>query len=143
MSMEEASSISLVGQTVLDCLTKASPSEGARVLILGASGGVGTAAVQICKARGLHVIGVCSGRNKELVLGLGADQVIDYTAADWSVELAGHKVEVVFDFAPSGADSAESWHNAKCVLARGGRFITISGDDPEGKVTIGSVVTGG
>lgn len=142
MSMEEASSISLVGQTVLDCLAKASPKEGARVLILGASGGVGTSAVQICKARGLHVIGVCSGANAELVGSLGADEVIDYTQQDWSASLAEQKVQVVFDFAPSGASSVESWDKSRLVLEKGGQFITISGHDPEGAVTVSGIMGG-
>lgn len=142
VSMTDASAISLVGQTVLDCLAKAAPTDGARVLILGASGGVGTTAVQICKAQGLHVIGVCSGRNRALVEELGADRVIDYTTVEWSEALAADKVDVVFDFAPSGPSSVASWDNAKKVLVKGGCFVTISGDDPEGKVTVGSFLGG-
>jgi len=142
LSMEEASSISLVGQTVLDCFTKAAPSAGSRVLILGASGGVGTLATQIAKARGLHVIGVCSGKNEKLVKSLGADEVIDYKQEDWSSVLANQKVEVVFDFAPSGPSSVVSWDKSQKVLQKGGRFVTISGDDPKGAVTVGSFLSG-
>ena len=141
MTFEEASSISLVGQTVLDSIAKAAPTPGARVLVLGASGGVGTIAVQVCKARGLTVIGVCSAKNRDLVLGLGADDIIDYTQDDWSVKLANEKVEVVFDFAPSGPSSTDSWNKAQQVLARSGRFITISGHHPEGVVTVGSFLS--
>ena len=133
-----------MGQTVLDCLAKAAPSAGARVLILGASGGVGTSAVQIMKAEGLFVIGVCSGKNAGLVTDLGADQVVDYTAEDWSETLAGDddKVDLVFDFAPSGSHSTESWEKATKVLAKGGRFITISGSSADGSVTLGSIISG-
>jgi len=136
----EAASLALVGQTVLDCITKADPKSDARVLILGASGGVGTAAVQICKARGFHVSGVCSGKNKDLVLSLGADEVIDYKEHDWSEKLKDDKMDVVFDFAPSGAHSSESWDKAMKVLISGGKFITISGPDEHGEVTIGKAI---
>mmetsp|Transcript_86053 Transcript_86053/g.243076 ORF Transcript_86053/g.243076 Transcript_86053/m.243076 type:complete len:341 (-) Transcript_86053:89-1111(-) len=144
MTHAEASSLSLVGQTVLDCLAMAAPSAGARVLILGASGGVGTSAVQIMKAEGLFVIGVCSGKNAGLVADLGADRVVDYTAEDWSETLAGDdaKVDVVFDFAPSGAHSTESWEKATKVLSTGGKFITISGSSADGSVTVGSFLSG-
>merc|ERR1740121_1767650 len=91
LSATDAASLCLVGQTVLDCLAKAEEKQklpsGARVLILGASGGVGSIGVQICKARGLHTIGVCSAKNRDLVLKLGADEVIDYTEHDWSERL--------------------------------------------------------
>jgi len=142
LTPQEACSMPLVGMTVLDCLAKAAASNGARVLIIGASGGVGTMAVQIAKAKGLHVIGVCSGRNSAMVTELGANEVIDYTQEDWSVKLQSNKVEVVFDFAPSGASSVESWQKSNLVLLNGGRFITISGDDPNGEITIGKAVGG-
>jgi len=114
------------------------------VLILGASGGVGTVGIQICKARGFHTIGVCSAKNRDLVLSLGADEVIDYRANDWSEQFqeSAQKVDVVLDFAPSGPDSSNAWLKAKRVLKRGrqGEFITISGPDEQGKVTLGGAV---
>merc|ERR1740121_2052874 len=147
LSSTDSASLCLVGQTVLDCLAKAEekrklPSD-ARVLILGASGGVGTIGVQICKARGLHTIGVCSGKNRELVLKLGADEVIDYTEHDWSERLKNDKVDVVFDFAPSGFDSTLAWKKATKVLKNGrvGEFISISGPDEEGKFSFGSALS--
>lgn len=105
-------------------------------MILGASGGVGTVAVQIFKARGLHVIGVCSAKNRDLVLSLGADEVIDYKESDWGQLLSDKKVDTVFDFAPSGQASVECWDKAKLVLKRGGVFVTISGPDSEGRVSV-------
>lgn len=57
-------------------------ADGWRVLVIGASGGVGHFGVQIAKAAGAHVTGVCSGRNEALVRELGADNVIDYTKTD-------------------------------------------------------------
>merc|ERR1712190_444909 len=140
--MGDAASIALVGVTALDSLAQAESKqqlpEGARVLILGASGGVGTMAVQMCKARGFHTIGGCSGKNRDLVMRLGATEVIDYKEHDWSVKLKDDKVDVVFDFAPSGPDSAKSWEKATEVLktGRGGEFITISGPDEKGELSM-------
>jgi len=138
----EAASLSLGGQTVLDCMAKAEAQQplpaGARVLILGASGGVGSVAIQICRARGLHTIGVCSGKNRALVESLGADEVIDYREHDWSKRLKDDKVDVVFDFAPSNPMSSSSWEKAVQVLKAGQPFITISGPDEEGQVTLAS-----
>lgn len=148
VSHTDACSISLVGQTALDCFEKAAPPAGARLLVLGASGGVGSAAVQIYKAKGCTVIGVCSDKNVDMVRGLGADEVIDYKKDDWSLKLADAKVDVVFDFAPSSSNnSAETWSKAMNVLRPGGLFsaggscINISGEEDGGQVTIGGVLT--
>jgi len=146
LTATDAASLSLVGQTVLDCVAKAEAKrklpEGARVLILGASGGVGKMGVQICQARGFHTIGVCSGKNRDLVMSLGASEVIDYKEHDWSEKLKDDKVDVVFDFAPSGADSTTAWEKAIKVLKPGriGEFITISGPDEKGEVSLGKLV---
>merc|ERR1712224_81538 len=61
---------------------------------------------------------------------------------DWSDKLAAEEeqVDVVFDFAPSGLHSAESWEKAQKVLVKGGKFIGISGDDPQGQVTVSSFI---
>jgi NADPH:quinone reductase-like Zn-dependent oxidoreductase len=76
----EAAAIPLVGLTAINGLQKcAGLQAGQRVLIIGASGGVGTLAVQIAKNMGAHVTGVCSGKNIALVASLGADDVVDYT----------------------------------------------------------------
>lgn len=82
-SHEEAVSVLFGGATVLGFFDKSGLKAGDHILINGASGAVGVAAVQIAKHLGAVVTGVCSGKNVELVKSLGADHVIDYTQADF------------------------------------------------------------
>ena len=82
-SFEQAAALPLAGNTALTCLRAGDPQPGTRLLINGASGGVGTFALQIAKAMGLHVTAVCSARNAELAHSLSADVVIDYNLKDF------------------------------------------------------------
>jgi NADPH:quinone reductase-like Zn-dependent oxidoreductase len=93
LSFEQAAAMPLAGITALQGLRDLA-APGRRVLVNGASGGVGTFAVQIATAYGAEVTGVCSTRNIELVESLGADHVVDYTAADFT---RGGPYDVVFD----------------------------------------------
>jgi NADPH:quinone reductase-like Zn-dependent oxidoreductase len=100
LSFEEASALGVSAMTALQGLRdhgKVKP--GQHVLVVGASGGVGTFAVQIAKAMGAEVTGVCSTRNIELVRSLGADHVIDYTSEDFTQ--GGPRYDLIFDNAGS------------------------------------------
>jgi NADPH:quinone reductase-like Zn-dependent oxidoreductase len=93
---------------------------GEEVLVLGASGGVGTWAVQIARSRGARVTAVCSGRNRELVLGLGAERVVDYTKQDPLGEPG--RYDLVFD-----AIGDRSIGACTRVLRGKGRYVCCSG----------------
>lgn len=95
LSFEEAAALSLGGITACFFLKKGKVAKSEKVLIYGASGSVGTAAVQIAKYLGAEVTAVCSTINLEMVKKLGADKVIDYTKTDFTG--LGEKFDVVFD----------------------------------------------
>lgn len=105
ISFEEAAAAPVAGLTALQCLRdRGAVKADQEVLVNGASGGVGTFAVQIAKALGAKVTGVCSTRNLEQARSIGADQVIDYTKADFTK--TGQTYDLIADIAANHSVSA-------------------------------------
>jgi NADPH:quinone reductase-like Zn-dependent oxidoreductase len=114
---EQAAAIPAAAGVALLFLRAGGIQSGQRVLINGASGGLGTMAVQLAKSIGTQVTGVCSTRNVELVQSLGADKVIDYTNADFTK--SGQTYDLIFD-----AAGKSSYSTCKGSLNPGGVYIT-------------------
>ena len=104
----------------LGCLRRADLRQGQRILIYGASGSIGTAAVQLAKNFGATVTAVCATRNVELVRALGADAVIDYTRDDFTKN--GQTYDVIFD-----AVGKHSFRRCRGSLKRGGIYLATDG----------------
>lgn len=118
MSFEEAAAVPVAGITSFQALLNIGQIRpGYKVLINGASGGVGTFAVQIAKAMSAEVIGVCSTKNLELVQTLGSDRVIDYTQQDFTQET--REYDLIFD-----AVGKRSLANCQGTLKPGGMYIS-------------------
>lgn len=119
VSFEQAAGVGVAGVTALQGLRdKGQLQSGQSVVINGASGGVGTFAVQIAKAMGAQVTGVCSGRNAGLVRSLGADSVIDYTQQDFTK--SDGRYNIIFDNVAN-----HSYVARRAVLAPGGRCVLV------------------
>jgi len=130
MTFEQAAVAAVSGITALQALTDvANVQSGDRVLIVGASGGVGSFAVQLAKALGANVTGVASSRNVELVRSLGADRVIDYTSEDFSA--TGDRYDVILDI--GGRNRLSKLRRA---LTSTGTLVIVGGED-------GNRITGG
>jgi NADPH:quinone reductase-like Zn-dependent oxidoreductase len=95
MSFDEAAAVCDGACIALSCLRGADLREGRSIVVYGASGSVGTAAVQLARHFGAHVTAVCNTKNIELVRSLGADEVIDYTQSDFTKN--GKTYDVIFD----------------------------------------------
>jgi len=118
LSFKEAAALPIGGMTALYLLQKAGLTKGMKVLIYGASGSVGSYAVQIAKAKGAMVTAVSSGSNFDMLSSLGADMSIDYKKEDYSGMTAVY--DIVFD-----AVGKTSKSKAKKVLTQKGSFVSI------------------
>lgn len=125
MTFEEAATIPIGALTALQFLRQAGVRQGHNVLIYGASGSVGTFAVQLARYFGAEVTGVCSTRNKALVLSLGAERIVDYTVEDFRI--LPIKFDVVLD-----AVGKISRSQCKKILKQGGAYVSVTGSPKKG-----------
>jgi NADPH:quinone reductase-like Zn-dependent oxidoreductase len=131
VSFEQAGCAGVAAVTALQGVRdKGGLQAGQKVLVNGASGGVGTFTVQIAKAFGADVTGVCSTRNVELVRALGADRVLDYTQEDFT--RTGDRYDLILDNAGN-----RSWPELTRVLAEAGTLVTVGA--PKGGLVLGGL----
>jgi NADPH:quinone reductase-like Zn-dependent oxidoreductase len=131
LTFEQAASVNIAGITALQALRdKGKVQPGQKVLINGASGGVGTFAVQIAKSLGADVTGVCSTRNVDLVRSLGADHVIDYTKEDFAK--GEQRYDAILDNVPN-----HSLSECRRILTPNGKYVMIGGGGPNDSRWIG------
>jgi len=125
LTFEEAAAVPIGALTALQGLRdRGGIQPGQKVLINGASGSVGTFAVQMAKALGAHVTAVCSTRNVERARSLGADRVLDYTKEDFT--RTGERYDLLLDIA-----GGKSWSACKRVLEPNGILVMV-GAEPRG-----------
>ncbi|MEV4629334.1 NAD(P)-dependent alcohol dehydrogenase [Micromonospora sp. NPDC049523] len=133
LTFEQAAAVPLAGNTALMGVRDVGRVQpGQRVLVNGASGGVGTFAVQLAKSFGAEVTGVCSTRNVDLVRSLGADHVVDYSRTDFTRDATPY--DVVFDLVGN-----RSLTECRRVLAPGGTLVLSGGGVSEGGALFGPV----
>src|SRR5439155_8370314 len=133
ITLEQAAAVNIAGITALQALRdKGKVQSGQKVLINGASGGVGTFAVQIAKNLGADVTGVCSTRNVDLVKSLGADRVIDYTKEDFTK--SNEHYDVILDNVAN-----HSLSDCRHVLTPKGKYVMIGGGSAHQQGWIGSM----
>jgi NADPH:quinone reductase-like Zn-dependent oxidoreductase len=134
ITFEQAASVPIAGITALQALRDSGKVQpGQKVLINGASGGVGTFAVQIAKSLGADVTGVCSTRNVDLVRSIGADHVIDYTKEDFTK--SGQRYDVILDNV-----GTQPLLGFTRVLNPNGRYVLIGGGGPNDAGFFGPLV---
>ena len=136
LTFEQAAAVPTAAVTAWQALHKVDSLKGRHVLVLGASGGVGTFAVQIGKALGVEVTGVASTRNRDLVRSLGADHVLDYTRDD--IFAAAGRYDLVVDLV-----GREPLASARRVLRPGGTYVVVGGPNPRSLTGAGRFLRAG
>lgn len=135
LTFEQAAAAPTAGVAALQGLRDVGGVEpGRRVLVVGASGSVGTFAVQIGKALGAEVTGVCSTRNIDLVRSAGADHIVDYTQEDFTEQAA--RYDVILDMV--GTTSLSS---GRRVLEEGGTYVVVGGGNARSLTGMGRFAT--
>jgi NADPH:quinone reductase-like Zn-dependent oxidoreductase len=136
LSFEQAAAVPLAALTALQGLRDhGRVQQGQRVLIIGASGGVGSFAVQLARFLGAEVTGVCSGGNADLVRSLGADHVVDYTREDFA--RGGRRHDLVFQLA--GTRSA--WDCRRALTPKGTLLVSSGASDSRWIGPMGRILT--
>lgn len=128
LSFAEAAAIPYGGLLASHLIDQTKIEDGDRVLIYGASGSIGTSALQLAKIAGAHVTSVCSERNIDLVKSLGSDKAIDYTSANAEEELGTYKY--VID-AVGNSKTSSLKEKSKTALEEGGQYISIDNGVPK------------
>ena len=142
----ETAAIPYGGMLALHYVGKGNIQKGQKVLIYGASGAIGTIAIQLAKYYDAEVTGVCSTPNLELVKSLGADKVVDYTKENiWNTD---DKYDFILDAVPFGrTDRKQLKHKLKMVLNKKGKYISVDDGSPktqnEGLILLNDLVEAG
>lgn len=129
LSLADAATLCFGGATALHFMAAAGVGEGDEVLVIGASGAVGTALVQLAHHAGARVTAVCSGRNAELVRGLGGDAIVDYTLGGYPAAL--DRYDVIFE-----TTGSMTFAEAPAALRSDGRFVAIAAGLPDMLATL-------
>jgi NADPH:quinone reductase-like Zn-dependent oxidoreductase len=130
MGYEEAAAVPYGAILAMHFVDKAKIQRGQRVLVYGASGAIGTTAVQLAKSLGAEVTGVCSTANVDLVKSLGADKVLDYTRED-SVG-GGERYDFILD-AVGKRKTSKLKLQCKDALAQTGRYVSVDDEMPKAR----------
>lgn len=123
VSFEQACTVPISGQAAMMGMILCDIKPGDKVLVNGASGGVGSIGIQIAKAQGAYVAAICSTNKVEAVKSWGADEIVDYTKKDSIKALIGNEFDAVFDTA-----SFQCPGRYKQILKREGKYVLVGGD---------------